>query len=147
MAVSARGLSLGQFVKQLAGQLQEKSVQLPFKNQQPWHALFYDLTKIVDVGKPKFFDELIFDWDGPYPKCQALSEFLSALHFTASVSARNPKFDTISLEQTTARRWCEQADHDEPDLKAFLTSAVERAASEFGAAGEEGTSSGSREAA
>jgi hypothetical protein len=131
MASSSREMSLGQFVKQLAGLLQAQDVPLPFKNQEPWHSLFYDLSKATDPGKPEFLDNLVFDWDAPYPKCQQLSEFLSALHFTASASARNPRFDVISLDPATARRWCQQAQHDEPNLKAFVTQAATLATKEF----------------
>lgn len=143
MTVSAREMSLGQFVKQLAGTLQQQGVELPFKNQRPWHCLFYDLTKVDDPGRPLFLTELIFDWDGPFPRCRELSEFLNALHFTASASARNPRFDTISLAPETVQQWLLQAGDDEPALKAFLASAAERAAPEFHAA----TGSGPRKAA
>ena len=126
-------VSLGQFVKRLAARLQENNVPLPLKNQTPWHLLFYDLTKLSCAGRPKFLDELVFNWDSPYPKCQELSQFLSALHFTASASARNPRFDVISVDPTTAERWTRQADQDDPDLKAFVANAVDLATEEFAA--------------
>jgi transposase-like protein len=38
---------------------------MPFKNQRPWHFLFYELKKAQDIpGKPALFDRLLFDWDG-----------------------------------------------------------------------------------
>jgi hypothetical protein len=135
MTYAGRDLSLGQFVKQLAALLQKKNMQLPFKNQRPWHLLFYELKKQPTVtGKPKFLDELIFNWDAPYPKCEQLSEFLNALHFTASVSARNPHFDVISVAPEVADRWAKNADEDDADLKSFLNAAVNLAEKEFGAA-------------
>jgi hypothetical protein len=128
-------LSLGQFTKQLAALLQKRGMQLPFKNQRPWHLLFYELKKRpAGVGKPKFLDELRFDWDAPYPKCQELSEFLNALHFTASVSARNPHFDVISVSPEVADRWAQSASQDDPNLKSFIGDAVALAEKEFAAA-------------
>ena len=133
MGNASREISFGQFVKQLAGRLQEKNVAMPLKNQEPWHVLFYELARMSGTGKPKFLDSLIFDWDTTYPKCPELSEFLSALHFTASASARNPRFDIISVDPATAQRWSEQAEQDDPDLKAFVTRAVDLASKEFAA--------------
>jgi len=126
-------MSLGQFVKQLAGRLQEDGIALPFKNQMPWHLLFYELRKYPSEGKPQFLDTLVFDWDAPYPKCQELAEFLSALHFTASASARNPRFDVISVDHTTAERWSRITDQGDPRLKTFVIHAVSLAKKEFGA--------------
>jgi hypothetical protein len=128
-------ITLGQFVKQLAALLQKKNVQLPFKNQRPWHLLFYELKKLpASSGKPKFLDDLRFDWDSPYPKCQELSEFLNALHFTASVSARNPHFDVISVSEEVAERWAETVNEDNPDVKQFVGNAMTLAEDEFRAA-------------
>jgi hypothetical protein len=128
-------VSLGQFVKQIAALLQLKEVQLPFKNQRPWHQLFYELkTRPAAKGKPKFLDALRFDWDSPYPKSQELSEFLNALHFTASVSARNPRFDVISVSPEVADRWAKTASNDNPALVAFINHAVTLAEKEFATA-------------
>ena len=132
MVDTSRDISLGQFVKQLTALLQIKEVELPLKNQRPWHLLFYELAELPDSPeKPKFLDELIFDWDAPYPKCRELSEFLQALHFTASVSARNPRFDSITVDSTVANRWSERYEQDDPDLKTFIGRAVEFAEREF----------------
>jgi len=128
-------VSLGQFVKQIAALLQQRKVQLPFKNQRPWHLLFYELKSLpVAKGKPKFLDDLRFDWDSPYPKSQELSEFLNALHFTASVSARNPRFDIINVSPEVADRWAKTAAYDDPALRKFLDDAITLAEKEFAAA-------------
>lgn len=132
MADASQELSLGQFVKQVAALLQEENVELPFKNQRPWHFLFYELAKLPDdSGKPKFLEELVFDWDARYPKCQELSEFLQALHFTGSVSASNPGFESITVDSAVAKRWSQQFDDDDPGLKTFVGTAVELAKKEF----------------
>ena len=75
MGAITQNLSLGQFVKQLAALLQEKNIKLPFKDQRPWHLLFYELSKQPQKGRPTFFDGLVFDWDAPYPKCQDFPNF------------------------------------------------------------------------
>jgi hypothetical protein len=127
-------ISLGQFVEQLTGLLQKDSVQLPFKNQRPWHILFYDLKKITAAGRPKFFDQLRFDWDGPYPKCRELSEFLHALHVTTSIGVANPDYDEILVGREVEEEWVNNAKKDEPDLKQFVDYAVTRAKKEFAGA-------------
>ncbi len=91
-------VTLGQFVKELSALLANENVSIPFKNERPWHTLFYSLKTERDVpGRPTFFDRLQFDWDGPFPKSQELSEFLHSLHWNASVSATNPHYETINL--------------------------------------------------
>lgn len=128
-------ISLGQFVKQLAATLSQKSVVLPFKDQKRWHLLFHELAKLpTKPGKPKFLSRLIFDWDASYPKCQELADFLHALHFTASVSAHNPRYDVISLDPTDAKRWVAQINHDDPNVRHFLNRAINLARQEFKAA-------------
>ena len=72
---------LGDFVEQLAANLQSKSIAMPFESEGPWHELFFDLKRTDQEGKPSFLESLRFDWDGPYPKCQELSEFFHALHW------------------------------------------------------------------
>ena len=124
-------ISLGEFVKRLAASLQQEGAMMPFKNQRPWHLLVYELAKTPSTGRPKFLDELIFDWDAPYPKCQELSEFLHALHFTASVSASNPSYDAISVDDELAELWSQPFPGENAALKDFIVSAVERAKETF----------------
>jgi len=131
MGAANQNLSLGQFVKQLAALLQEKKIKLPFKDQRPWHLLFYELSKQPQKGRPNFFDDLVFDWDAPYPKCQELSEFLHALHFTANVSARNPSYDSITIDHDVAKRWAAGIGKDDPLLQGFVSTAVKCAEKEF----------------
>ena len=54
-AQSSPEISLGEFVKRLAALLQEKSVEMPFKDEESWHVLFYELAKQEWPGKPGFF--------------------------------------------------------------------------------------------
>lgn len=132
MANDNLDLSLGQFVRQLAALLHEKEVKLPFKDQRRWHTVFYQLKKqTASRGRPKFFDELRFDWDAAYPKCQQLSEFLNALHFTANVSVHNPDFNVISVAPQIAERWAQTINKDDPELRNFVDGAVALAQKEF----------------
>jgi hypothetical protein len=123
--------SLGEFVKQLAALLQMNNVPLPFKNEEPWHLLFYELKETCRKGRPGFFDELRFDWDGPFPKCQELSNFLQALHWNASVSAANPHYDTIALPPAVAELWSKSVGTLPEDKRAFLDEALALAEKEF----------------
>jgi hypothetical protein len=124
-------MTLGELVKQIAARMQKQSVPMPFRNERPWHELFYELKKENTADKPSFFDRLSFDWDGPYPKCRELSEFLHALHWNASVSANNPHYDTINLSKDVADLWEQRSRELEPSSKRFLDIAVDRAAKEF----------------
>lgn len=124
-------MSLGQFVKQLTALLQKERVKLPFRNQRPWHVLFYELKKSSAPGRPKFFDQLRFDWDAPYPKCQQLSDFLNALHVTTSVTVSNPSFSEILVSDEVADRWANNLTKDDPDLRQFVNDTVARAKEEF----------------
>jgi hypothetical protein len=124
-------MSLGDFVKNLTALLKEKNVEMPFKNQRPWHLLFYDLKEDQRAGKPDFFQHLQFDWNGPHPKSQELTEFLQALHWNASVSVGNPHYNTISLPDDIAQLWRQGADELDPATEEFLQFAVERARNEF----------------
>lgn len=124
-------ISLGEFVKLLAALLHKQNVQMPFMNDEPWHLLFYHLTKSDTPQKPQFFKHIRFDWDGPYPKSQQLSEFLQALHWTASVSASNPHYETISLPDELAAIWFNQFQTLNDETQQFLNLAAKSAQQEF----------------
>ena len=125
-------MSLGDFVKELAALMHKKGIGMPFRNQRPWHLVFYDLKKASsEVGRPAFLDNLTFDWDGPYPKSRELSEFLNALHWNASVSASNPHYQTITLTDDVADLWLGRYKHLDSDTEKFLNGAVESAQKEF----------------
>ena len=98
--------TLGDFVKELAVLMRDANIQLPLKDERPWHFLFFQLKRERDVdGRPDFFDSLVFDWDGPAPKCQELSEFIHALHWNATVTANNPTYEAIRLSDEIADLW------------------------------------------
>ena len=44
-------------------------------------------------------NKLRFDWDGPYPKSQDLSEYLQILHLNGFISVANPTYDTLSVDE------------------------------------------------
>jgi hypothetical protein len=124
-------MTLGEFVKQFAALMQQKSISMPLKNERPWHALFYRLKTSREPGRPLFLDRLRFDWDGPHPKCRELSEFLKALHWNASATATNPHYDTITLTEDVARLWSTRLDGAAPDTRGFMERAAEQARQEF----------------
>jgi hypothetical protein len=126
-------LTLGQFVKELTAVFEQNNIPIPFKNERPWHFLFYELKKDRDaVGRPMFFDELEFDWDGPFPKSQELSNFLHSLHWNASVSASNPHYETISLSDPVRNLWFQRYEAEDANTKQFFAAALDRAKKEFG---------------
>jgi hypothetical protein len=125
-------LSLGEFVKQLTALFEKSRIDIPFKNERAWHFLFYELKKNRNaIGRPAFFDELEFDWDGPYPKSQELSDFLHSLHWNASVSASNPHYETITLSKEVKNLWLSRYENLDQNSKQFFVSTLERAKTEF----------------
>jgi hypothetical protein len=127
----AQQISLGEFVKLLAALLHQRGVKMPFRNEQPWHLLFYELSKTNIPQKPEFLEHLRFDWDGSYPKSQELSEFLQALHWTASVSASNPHYDIITLPEELATIWTTEFERLNDEIQQLIQRAAERAQEEF----------------
>jgi hypothetical protein len=127
-------MSLGDFIKQLVAKLHKDGVKIPYEDERSWHELFFELKRSGVSNKPSFIGGLRFDWDGPFPKCQELSEFVHALHWNASVIAHNPAFDTITLQEEIAARWLERTKSLTTDETGFLNSVVESAKQKFEAA-------------
>jgi len=129
----ANKLSLGEFVKQLTALFENSNIDIPFKNERTWHYLFYELKKDRNaIGRPSFFDQLEFDWDGPFPKSQELSDFLHSLHWNASVSASNPHYETINLSREVKNLWFKRYKELDTDSKRFFALVLKRAKTEFG---------------
>jgi hypothetical protein len=124
-------ISLGEFVKQLTVRIHDLKVPMPFKDEEPWHLLFYQLKRENVPGKPTFFEHLRFDWDGSYPRCRELSEYIHALHFTGCVGASNPSYDEISLNPKLGELWA--SENLEGDLSVFMDHAMEEVQAKFAA--------------
>ncbi len=102
--MTTEDISLGDFVQQLLLALGDQ--ELPFKDDRPWHELFYDLKSApARPGKPRFLEHLFFDWNGPYPRCQELSEYLHGLHWTNCMSAANPTYERFRLNPQVGEMW------------------------------------------
>ena len=122
-------ISLGEFVKQLTVRIHDARLPMPFKDEEPWHTLFYRLKQEDVPGKPAFFAGLRFDWDALYPRSQELSEYIHAHHFTGCVAASNPSYDEMSLNPKLGQIWSSQK--PEGDLSKFLDYAMERVKTQF----------------
>ena len=97
-------ITLGDFVQQLL--LNFRGEQLHFSDERPWQELFFEFKSAPESpGKPAFFRTLFFDWNGPYPRCQELSDFLHGLHWTGCMSASNPTYDKFTLNQEVGNLW------------------------------------------
>lgn len=125
-------LSFSDFMKYLVAIFHDRNIPMPLKDERPWHKLFYTIRS-ADLGPatPSFLKELRFDWDGPYPKCQEVSEFLHALHWNAGVSAINPHYTTITLPKEIASLWGKRRDALNLDVLRALESVVEKVQDEF----------------
>lgn len=124
-------MSLGEFVKQLAVLMDQSGLVMLFKEERPWHSLFYRLKKDPFQGKPGFLSDLRFDWDGPYPKSQELSRFIQSLHWTGAVGAVNPSYERIVLRPEMGDLWSKKLSGLSPIGKDFLNHAVSIAKEEF----------------
>lgn len=97
--ITAKDVSLGEFLKCLVLDLQRRKVQMPFQNEEKWHKIFFQLKSARGrKGRPVFFDSLRFDWDGPYPRSRDLSESLQILHLNGFVSVANPSYDRLNVD-------------------------------------------------
>jgi hypothetical protein len=127
----AKDVSLGDFVKQLAVLMDGNDLVMLFKQEKPWHTLFYRLKHDTSAGRPAFFNTLRFDWDGPYPKSQELSRFIQVLHCAGTVGAVNPSYEKIVLTREMNELWSKMVQALPADDKAFLKHATDLAKEEF----------------
>jgi hypothetical protein len=128
----AQEISLGDAVCQLALLMKEKgNLTIAFKNEAPWHLLFYRLKKEAKVGRPRFLDRLRFDSDGRYPRCRELSEFLHGLHTACTVDVANPTYEEMILPEDVVADWQEEGKTLDKQSRAFLGEGLKIAKEEF----------------
>ena len=97
-------MSLGDFVQQILARV--GSEELSFQNERPWHELFYTLKKRQpSPDRPAFLDSLFFEWNGPYPHSEELSQYLHGLHWVGCLSAGNPTYDTFTVNPQVSEIW------------------------------------------
>jgi len=133
-AAVAQEITLGDFVRLLTVRIPTQGRIIPFKDETPWHIVFYRLKKELPDPKPRFIADLGFDWDGPFPKSQDISDFLQALHWTGSVAALNPSYEEIIIPQGVRERWNTEVSALDPEMARILERGVELAVEEFPAA-------------
>jgi hypothetical protein len=131
--MNTQEVSLGEFVKQLTLRFTEEGMTMPLRDEKPWHMLFYNLkTSSNASSKPDFLSELLFDWDGPYPRSSELAEYLDTLHWTGCLSASNPQYEKVTVNPKVSELWASlQVD---PNLSSFIDHAVETAKGHFNVA-------------
>jgi hypothetical protein len=127
----AQEITLGDFIRLLAMTIPDHGRVMPFQDEAPWHTVFYRLKKETEDPKPQFLANLSFDWDGPFPKSQDISDFLQALHWTGSVAALNPGYEQIIVPQGTQERWRIELKDLSPETKKILDRSIKLAAEEF----------------
>jgi len=126
--VNLEDMSLGDFVEQILVTLGEEGMH--FKDERPWHEFLYRLKKNPTLAeKPSFLGNLFFEWNGPYPRSQELSEFLHGLHWTGCLSAPNASYDTFTTKPEVRAIW--QGVPMEPRARAFLDAVSEEARREL----------------
>lgn len=127
----AQEITLGDLVRFLAVSIQTHGRIMPFKDETPWHTVFYRLQKELPEPKPQFIANLGFDWDGPSPKSQDVSDFLQALHWTGSVAALNPSYEQIIVPSGVQERWNSEVAELSPEMAKILEKTVQIAVEEF----------------
>jgi hypothetical protein len=130
-AAMSREVTLGDFVRLLAVKIPQNGRTMPFQDESPWHTLFYRLKKELPDPKPRFISDLVFDWDGPSPKSQDISDFLQALHWTGSVAALNPSYEQIIVLPAIGAQWTEELADLGPDVCDALNLGITLAKEEF----------------
>jgi hypothetical protein len=124
--------SLGDIVRQMALLMKENGLVMVYKNEAPWHYLFYRLKKETKgESRPAFLDRLRFDADGHYPRCRELSEFLHGLHTACTVRVPNPSYEEITLQPRVTRVWEEARGSLDNQTKQFLEKGLAIAKEEF----------------
>jgi len=98
---------------------------------EPWHLLFYRLKNENIAGKPKFFERMRFDWDGPYPKSLALEHYLNCLVMFGTLVTTSPRFREYKLESRHVPLLRNKYDALNETAKQFLDNAIKLALEEF----------------
>jgi hypothetical protein len=127
----AKDITLGDLVRLLAVSIRARGRLMPYQDETPWHTVFYRLKKELPEPKPQFIANLGFDWDGPFPKSQDISDFLQALHWTGSVAALNPSYEQIIVPPGVQERWTTEVNELDPEMAKILERTVELAVEEF----------------
>jgi len=128
--MNSQEISLGEFVKQLTLRFTQEGMTMPLRDERPWHMLFYRLkVASYPAGKPSFLEDLLFDWDGPYPRSSELAEYLDALHWTGCLSASNPQYEKVSVNPKVSQLW--SALTVDPELNSFMDYVIETAKGHF----------------
>jgi len=123
--------SLGDTVRQFALLMKENGVLIPFKNEEPWHLLFYQLKKGNMADSPEFLALLRFDSRGHYPRCRELSEFLHGLHIACTVDVGNPSYEEMFIPPDVIADWKEERARIPSETIRFLASGFEIVKKEF----------------
>lgn len=124
MPLTPANVSLGEFVRQLTLKFEDAGIAMPFNEDQPWHELLYTFKKLPGP-KPDFFGALVFDWTGPSPRSRDLAEYLNSLHRIGYLSAANPSFDVVEVDDAVKGVW--QGEEVSPELEVYLQQVVAQA--------------------
>jgi hypothetical protein len=111
--------------------MRDNGIVMVYKNEAPWHYLFYRLKKEARGVRPAFLDRLRFDADGHYPRSRELSEFLHGLHTACTVRVPNPSYEEITLQPRVTRVWEETRKGLDNQTKEFLEKGLAIAKEEF----------------
>jgi hypothetical protein len=124
--MNSHDITLGDFVQQLLLHIGTNK-ELHFKDERPWHELFYHLKRSPRrAGKPKFLEDMFFDWNGEYPRSRELSSYLHSLHWTGCMAAANPGYDRFKLNAKIGKLW--KTARVDSNLRTFIKKTATKAA-------------------
>ena len=125
-------MSLGDFIKFLLLSLQRNGTGLSLNNRELWHHLFYRLKEIGEADdKPGFLKNLWFDWDGRYPTCPKLADYLNTLCLVGSVVTTSPRYEEYTIPEETQKFWLREYEKLDKATKRFLKISTVIAEEEF----------------
>lgn len=100
-------LHVANFLRVLVAELNNRGLQLTYRNREPWHRAAYEFwRRATEKGlRPPEVKALTFEWDGPYPTSPELDEVLDTFHECGVFTLRNPQFQQVQLDTETVARW------------------------------------------
>ncbi|MDR3582409.1 MAG: hypothetical protein P4L67_04015 [Candidatus Pacebacteria bacterium] len=125
-------MSLSELVKFLTLLLHKEKIGLNFDQQQCWHTALYNIKKLPEMpGKPASLEGIFFDWNGPYPVCKELDDYLWGMGCTGCVEWSTLNMHEYELVKGVAAIWDEEYRRLTEDEKHFLGAALRCVQLEF----------------
>jgi hypothetical protein len=108
--------------------LNREGVNLCFHERVCWHTLFYNLKYASNPEIPSVLRDLFFEWNGPFPVCREVDEYLDGFRVTGCVESASPDFRKFWLLEGIAKLWSREYDSLSEAQRRFLEKVVLKSA-------------------